>query len=271
MTAKVILVTGATDGIGHQTAVELARLGHSVGVHGRSPAKVQKTVEQVKRVSGNPHVEGFIADLASLEQVRALAAEVRKRLPRLDVLLNNAGVYMHERVLTADRLETTFQVNHLATMSLTLELLPLLKDSAPSRVVTVSSIAHRRGALALDDLQLERGFDGYRAYANSKLANVLFTFELAARLEGTGVTANCLHPGVIGTKLLREGFGSDGASVEEGAATSVYLATSEDVAHVTGKYFVSSREAQVAEPARDASLQRALWEESERLLGIAQG
>lgn len=267
MTTRVMLVTGATDGIGEETARELGRRGARVLVHGRNAEKTERVAKAIRDEGGE--AEPLLADFSSLRQVRALADSVRSRTQRLDVLLNNAGIYAHTRELTEDGLESTFQVNHLAPFLLTHELLPLLKASAPSRVVTVSSIAHRRGAIDPDDLQLERGFDGYQAYANSKLANVLFTFELARRLEGSGVTANCLHPGVIGTKLLREGFGSDGASVEEGAATSVHLASSEDVAGVTGRYFVQSKEAPVAPPARDEALQRALWRESERLAGIA--
>lgn len=265
---KTILITGATDGIGRQTARELASQGHRIVLHGRNEEKAERTKTELIQETGNRSIETATADFGSLHAVRTLANALKDRLPALDVLLNNAGIFMHERVLTEDGYETTFQVNHLATMLLTLELLPLLKRSAPARIVTVSSIAHRNGRLELDDLQLERDFDGYAAYASSKLANILFTFELAERLEGTGVTANCLHPGVIGTKLLREGFGSSGASVEEGAATSVYLATSDEVAGVTGRYFAHLREAAVSEVARDPTLQKSLWRESERLLGI---
>lgn len=264
----MILVTGATDGIGRETALELVQRGAEVIVHGRSPEKVERTCGQIRATVKGATVEGVVADFASLAQVRALGEEVLRRFPRVDVLLNNAGVYMHQRVITGDGFETTFQVNHLAPFLLTQLLLPLLEKSAPARIVTVSSIAHRSAELELGDLQLEHDFDGYRAYANSKLANVLFTFELARRLQGRGVTANCLHPGVIDTKLLREGFGGGGRTVVEGAATSVFLATSEEVANVTGKYFASSREAEVAAAAKDEGLQRALWRESERMVGL---
>lgn len=265
--SKTVLVTGATDGIGRETALELARRGCRVGVHGRNPKKVEEVV-QVLRRSGSPNAEGFVADFARLSDVRRLAEEVQARFDRLGVLLNNAGIFAQTRELTADGFESTFQVNHLAPFLLTSLLLPLLERSAPSRVVTVSSVAHQRGQLDFSNLQLERGFTGYGAYANSKLANVLFTFELARRLEGKQVTATCLHPGVINTKLLREGFGAMGASAEQGAETSVYLALSPEVEGISGRYYASSKEAAVASQAKDVEAQRRLWEESERLTGL---
>ncbi|MFN7134432.1 MAG: SDR family oxidoreductase, partial [Myxococcales bacterium] len=261
-----MLVTCATDGIGRQTALELVRRGARVLVHGRDPEKTARTAEALAK---DGRAEPLVADLASLAQVRQLAREVEGRTGQLDVLLNNAGVFMNERRLTADGFETTFAVNHLAPFLLTNLLRPLLERTPGARVVTVSSVAHHRGQLDFGNLQGERRFDGYGAYALSKLANVLFTLELAERLAGSGVTANCLHPGVITTKLLKAGFGMSGAPVASGAATSVYLATSDEVRGVSGKYFADCQEAPLAPAAGDADARRRLWDESARLVGLA--
>ena len=264
--ATTIFVTGATDGIGKQTALELARMGARLLIHGRKPDRAQSAVHDIQRESGNSRVEGIIADLSSMRQVRMLADEVRNRCNRLDVLLNNAGTYMTSRVLTEDGFETTFAVNHLAPFLLTRLLEPLLRFSEPARVVTVSSIAHMRGQLDMNNLQGKRRFDPYGAYALSKLANVLFSNELAIRLVDTGVTSNSLHPGVITTKLLRTGFNSEGASVEEGAATSVFLATSPDVAGVTGRYFVKKKAVTPAPITLDGQARQAFWDASDSLV-----
>ncbi len=265
---KTVLLTGATDGIGRETARALARQGAFVWVHGRNPEKVAQTVAEVK-AQGGPGAEGLVADFSRLGDVRRLGEEVRAQLSRLDVLLHNAGLYMDARLLTEDGFETTFQVNHLAPFLLTHEVLPLLERSAPARVVVVSSVAHRRGQLELADLDGARGFSPYGAYALSKLCNVLFTFELAERVREGGITANCLHPGVIGTKLLQQGFGIGGASTLEGAKTSVYLALSEEVAGRTGRYFNDCREEDVAPGAKDLDARRALWAESARRVGLS--
>lgn len=237
MQDKIILITGSTDGIGRQAALELAALGSRVIVHGRDASRGKTVVEEIQTATGNQKVDLFIADFSSQKQVRQLAAKVNRRYDHLHVLINNAGVFMNERQVTEDGLETTFAVNHLAPFLLTNLLLDLLKKSAPSRIVTVSSIAHTRGRIEVDNLQAEKKFSGYGAYALSKLANVLFTYELAHQLTGSGVTANCLHPGVIGTKLLRNGFNISGSSPADGAETIVYLAVSPEVEQVTGKYF----------------------------------
>ncbi|HXG37384.1 MAG TPA: SDR family oxidoreductase [Bacteroidota bacterium] len=269
-TSKTILITGSTDGIGKETALELAAMGHKVIVHGRSSQRAEDAANDIRKKSGNATIETVVADFTSLRQVRAMAADVIKRFPRLDVLINNAGVYMKERTLTEDGYETTFQVNHLAHFLLTHLLLDLLKQSAPSRIINVSSMAHNNAKLSFDNLQGEKRYGGYGAYACSKLENILFTYELAERLEGTGVTVNCLHPGVIATKLLRAGFGGFGGSgVKKGAETIVFLATSPKGATVTGKYFVNKEVADSSLASHDRSLRKALWELSERLVGIS--
>ncbi|MBI5500777.1 MAG: SDR family oxidoreductase [Deltaproteobacteria bacterium] len=268
MAAKVVLVTGATDGIGRQTALQLARAGARVIVHGRNAERVEAARQLVRRETPEaPEPEGLVADLASLDAVRRLADEVRGRHERLDVLVNNAGVYETARALTIDGFERTFAVNHLAHFLLANLLLDRLRAAAPSRVVTVSSVAHHSAELDLDDPQAERSWDSYAAYASSKLANVLFANALARRVAPDGVSSNSLHPGVIGTKLLRVGFGRGGASVEKGAETSVHLALSPDAADFTGRYFVDKRPARPSAAALDVPLQERLWELSERLVG----
>jgi len=264
-----VLVTGSTDGIGRATAMELAGMGARTLVHGRDAGRVASAVQAVRRATGNESVDGLVADFASLAEVRRLADDVIANASRLDVLINNAGVYVRRRELSKDGYELTFAVNHLAPFLLTNLLRPLLEESAPARVVTVSSIAHYSARLDLSNLQSEHGYDGYDAYALSKLCNVLFTTELADRLAGTGVTANSLHPGIISTKLLTAGFpGSRGTSVAQGAATPVYLAASPDVAQSTGLYF-ADREPRVPNPlAQDRGVRRRLWELSAGLVGL---
>ncbi len=264
---QVMLVTGATDGIGKATALELGRRGAHVLVHGRSPAKAAQAQAELSRLAPDAAFEALAADLASLEQVRALAKQVRQRFARLDVLVNNAGVAMQERQLSMDGYEMTFAVNHLAHFLLTVELLPLLRASQ-ARVVTVASQVHARGQMLFDDLNASQHFDGYHAYANSKLANVLFSNTLAAREKGA-LTSNSLHPGVIATKLLRVNFSMGGAGAAEGARTSVYLATSPEVASASGKYYSDSRELLPAPQALELEAQRRLWEMSEKMTGLA--
>ncbi|MDY7226262.1 SDR family oxidoreductase [Hyalangium rubrum] len=264
---RIVLVTGATDGIGLRTALDIARTGARLVVHGRSPARVDKARKTIEEAGGR--AEGITFDFASLASVRQGAEELARRFPRLDVLVNNAGVYMNERVVTEDGQETTFQVNHLGPFLLTNLLLKGTLTGPGARIINVSSIAHSRGRMSFEDPQLARGFSPYGAYAQSKLANILFTFELAERLPAEQATVNCLHPGVVSTKLLTEGFGMQGNdTVEEAAATSVYLATSPEVEGVTGRYFVRQREASPAPQAQDTGARRRLWELSEQLCSL---
>jgi len=275
MEGKVCLVTGATAGIGEATALGLARAGATVLLVARNPAKAEEVLARLAAESGNPRLEVLLADLASLAQVRALAAEVERRHDRLHVLVNNAAVYTKERALTADGIETQFAVNHLAPFLLTNLLLPLLRRSAPARVVTVSSEAHRGITIDWENLTGERRYHGLRAYGQSKLANLLFTFELARRLSGSGVTANAVHPGVVGTSLLFGGWAPLRLlkpflrGPEQGARTTVFLATSPRVEGVTGRYYKDSREIEPSPQARDPETARRLWEISERMTGLA--
>lgn len=257
-----ILVTGATDGIGRETARQLLAQGHRVLVHGRSPAKAASAAAEL----GGEAVP-VSGDLSRMREVVGLAEQVGAHAASLDVLIANAGVYEMKRQLTEDGFELTMAVNHFAHFLLVQRLRAALRASRASRVVVVASMVHQSGRLDLDDLTFEDGYGAYEAYGASKLANVLFTRALAARLaDGSDATANALHPGVIGTKLLCQGFGMGGAPVAQGAKTSVYLATSADVQGVTGKYFVDCREAKPSRLALDDRLAEELWQASERLL-----
>ena len=268
MNDKTILITGSTDGIGRQTALELAASGATILVHGRDAQRGKNVVEEIRTATGNRNVELLIADFSSLDNVRMLAVDVKKRCDALHVLINNAGVFMNERCLTADGFETTFAVNHLAPFLLTNLLLDLLQKSSPARIITVSSVTHTRGKLDFDNLQAEKQFGGYSSYALSKLANVLFTYELSEKLAGTGITSNCLHPGVIGTKLLRAGFDIQGGSPADGAELLLYLATSPEVEGVTGKYFQEKIETPSSPVTYDSFTREKLWDISARLTGL---
>ncbi len=264
---KTILVTGSTDGIGKATAKALAEHGCEVIVHGRNDARARSAQRDLIDATGNPNIRVESADFSSLAQVRDLATRLSK-LPKLDVLINNAAIATNRRTLTEDGFESTFGINHLAPFLLTNLLLGLLQDSAPARIVNVSSGAHTSGHIDLNDLQMSRRFNGWDAYSNSKLANALFTSELSRRLDSNLVTANYLHPGVIDTKLLHVNF-SGGSPVESGAETPVYLALAPEVARVTGRYFVDRRQASAATMVDDQRLAAELWRVSAELSGLA--
>jgi NAD(P)-dependent dehydrogenase (short-subunit alcohol dehydrogenase family) len=279
MSSKTILITGATNGIGYHAAVALARMGHALILHGRDPKKGAAVVAAIRREVGGADLRFMQADFASLTDVRRLAAEVNA-LPRLDVLINNAGSLFLQRSQTSDGFEMTFGVNHLAPFLLTNLLLDKLKAAGAARIVNVASNAHRRGGpINFSDLMSTRSYAGFKVYGRSKLANVLHTRSLSQRLVGTGVTTNCLHPGVV-----RTGFGHNSGlamrialkiagrifmiSPEEGALTTVYLATAPEVEGVSGLYFARCRPAQLAQFAEDAQAAERLWAESEELVGL---
>jgi NAD(P)-dependent dehydrogenase (short-subunit alcohol dehydrogenase family) len=278
MRGKTCVITGGTDGIGKQTGLELARLGARLVLVGRNAHKAERAAAELRDESGNPQVEVLLADLASQAEVRRLAEAIRERCPRLDVLVNNAGAYFAYRRLTADGIESTFAVNHLAYFQLTALLLPLLRASVPARIVNVASGAHTTGRLQWDDLGLARGYGAMRAYCNSKLANLLFTYELARRLEGSGVTANALHPGAVATGWGHSDRGLFSLAVhiaspflltvEKGARTPIYLASSPEVEGVNGKYFYKCRPVRSSRRSLDLADAKRLWDVSEEMLGM---
>jgi NAD(P)-dependent dehydrogenase (short-subunit alcohol dehydrogenase family) len=286
MSGKTCIITGASSGIGKETARALGRMGAHVVMVARHPQRGFAARREVMRSAGHEQVDLLLADLSSQASIRELSGEIHARYPTIDVLINNAGAMYTARSVTADGIETTFATNHLAYFLLTHLLIDRIKASAPARIVNVSSRAHERSSMNFDDLQFERAFSARHAYGHSKLANVLFTYELARRLEGTGVTANCLHPGVV-----RTGFGKNNTSdplglivnggirvaglffisPQKGAETSVYLASSAEVEGVTGKYFARSKEAPSSAASQDVDAARRLWEISERMCGITAG
>jgi retinol dehydrogenase 14 len=278
MAGKAVLITGASSGIGRATALGLARMGADLAIVGRDGARSEDAAREI-RAAGRGRVDLFIADLSSQSQVRELAEEVRQSLSRIHVLINNVGGSWATRHVTADGLERTFAVNHLAPFLLTNLLLEKLKQNATARVVTVSSNAQAAGRIAFNDLQGERSYSGARAYSQSKLANVLFSYELARRLKGTSVTSNALHPGVVSTSFGAE----DPATVQrifipflrvfmktpaQGAATSIHLASAPDLEQVTGRYFANSKLERSSKPSYDEAAAARLWQVSGDLVGL---
>ena len=290
MKDKICLLTGGSQGIGKATALELAKQGATVVIVGRNRQRGETAVSEIKSATGNNAISFQAADLAKQAEIRHLAAAFQANHERLDVLINNAGIAARERTLTEDGVETTFAVNHLAPFLLTNLLLPMLKASAPARVVNVASQAHSQ-SIDFDNLQGEKSFEGIEPYKQSKLANIIFTFELARRLEGSGVVANCLHPGVIRSKLLddydylrtqNDGVKGllrsvrqlvkkpAGMTAAAGARTTLYLATSPEAATINGKYYHTGKEGRPAEIAYDEAVAQKLWQVSEQLTGLAQ-
>lgn len=280
MREKTVLVTGATDGIGKESARRLAEMGARILAVGRNAEKGVACVDELQAVTGSNDIEFLRADLSVQAEVRQLAATVKDRVDRLDVLLNNAGVLMFRREETRDGIEMTFGLNHLSYFLLTHELLDLLKASGPSRVVNVASIAHRRARLDFDDLELKTGFRAMKAYSRSKLANVMFTYALSRRLAGSGVTANCLHPGFVRTHFgqnngffarmgvsLAMRFGN-AISVAQGAQTSIFLASAPEVAEQSGYYFDDCKAVKSNQASYDEIAQERLWDISATMVGL---
>jgi len=281
MNGKICLVTGATNGIGKATAQALAQMGATVVIVGRNAQKTSCVVDKIRSASGNKHVDSLLADLSSQQEVRALADEFKSRYSHLHVLLNNAGGFFMKRQFSVDGIEMTFALNHLASFLLTNLLLDTIKASAPARIINVSSNAHTSGKIDFDNLQGELNYSP-RAYDNSKLANILFTIELARRLEGTGVTVNALHPGFVATGFAKNNGKVIAALVSlfaplvarspaKGAETPIYLASSPSVEAITGEYFYDSHVIPVAPQATDMAVARKLWDVSAELVHLADG
>ena len=282
MQGKVCLVTGATAGIGQVTATELGRLGAHVIVVGRSSERCAATQALIRTAAGADRVDSLVADLSSLSEVRRLAGLVRERYPRLDVLVNNAGAMFWKRSESTDGIEKTFALNHLSYFALTNLLLPLLRNSAPTRIVNVASDAHKGGVITFDDIQFKQKYSGWKAYQQSKLANIMFTYELARRIQGSGVTANALHPGFVRTNFLQV-FNDAPAgwliksianvialSPEKGARTSIYLASSPEVEGVSGRYFVKEKPVESSPQSRDQAAWERLWQLSVEMTGTGE-
>ncbi|MEO7038870.1 MAG: SDR family oxidoreductase [Gemmatimonadaceae bacterium] len=273
MTGKICVVTGATAGIGKETALALAKMGATVIIVARDAAKSARTIDEIEKAVPNATVDVVLADFASLDAVRAAATEIAKRYEKVHVLVNNAGVANKNRLKSVDGFELTFAVNHLAPFLFTRELLPLLRAGAPSRVVNVASVAEKHGPIDFDDLQSTKGYRGFLVYGKSKLANVLFTYALASRLAGSGVTANCLHPGAVATDMLKKlpwllyaVISPFLLTPEQGAATQIFLASSPTVEGVSGGYYVKGKAARSSERSYDVSAQKRLWEASEAMV-----
>ena len=280
LSGKIALVTGATAGIGLITAEALARMGATLVIVSRNEQKCQDVVAQIQANTGNTRVEYIAGDLSAMAQVRNVATEFLRRYDRLHILVNNAGAFINDRQVSVDGFEMTFALNHLNYFYLTQLLLDTLIASAPARIVNVSSDAHRGGKINFDDLMSEKSYSGFGVYSMTKLANVLFTNELAQRLEDSGVTANSLHPGFVATNFGKNNGGIVGffmpvvqlfaLSPEKGAETSIHLAASPDIEGVTGKYFSKKIPVQPAKAALDVATQRRLWEASETLIAQTQ-
>ncbi len=280
MNGKICLVTGGTNGIGRATAQALAQMGATVVIVGRDAQKAAQVTEEIRAASDNRDVDWLLADLSSQQDIRRLATEFKTKYSQLHVLLNNAGATFTTRQLSVDGIEMTFALNHLAYFLLTNLLLDTMKASTPARIINVSSDAHSGGKIEFDNLQGERSYSSFGPYGNSKLANILFTAELARRLEGTGVTVNALHPGLTSTGFGRNNPGFlmkvMGAvipliarSPEKGAGTSIYLASSPEVQSITGKYFVDRKVTQPAPQAADMAVAKKLWDFSAEMVHLA--
>lgn len=276
MKGKICMVTGATSGIGKATAQALAEMGATVLITGRDERKTKIVVDEIIANSGNKSVDCMLADFSSQEQVRNLAEMFEKHYDRLNVLVNNAGAIFYTRDETIDGIERTFATNHLAPFLLTLKLLNIIKQSAPARIVNVSSVGHRNASLDFTDLQNKRKFNGLDVYRQSKLANVLFTYELARRLKGTGVTVNAVDPGMVKTNIgvsnkeliaifQRIIHRSLAVPVEKGAQTSIFAASSQDIAGVTGAYFADCKAVHSSDKSYDEETAKRLWRISEEL------
>ena len=277
MKGKRVVLTGASRGIGRETALALGRMGADLSLVVRDRERGNAVADEIRTNGGGGSVDVFIADLSSMAEVRRVAAELLAAHDTIDVLVNNAGAILMDRQVTKDGYEATFATNHLAYFLLTKLLLDAVKKAPAGRIVNVASDAHHRGSIDFDDLMGEKRYVGWKTYSTSKLANILFTRELARRLEGTNVTANSLHPGVIASGFARNNGGVVGflakvaapflMSSEDGAKTTLFLVTDPSVAKVSGEYFAKSKIAKPSREARDATIAKRLWDVSEELVG----
>lgn len=279
MQGKTCIVTGSSTGIGKETALGLARMGAQVALVCRDRARGEEAQREIKRVSGNEQIDLFLADLSSQQEVRQVAQELQAHYTQIHVLINNAGRIFPEREVSRDGIEMTFAVNHLSAFLLTNLLLPTLKASTPARIVNVSSSESQARSLRLDDIQSEKSYAKMQVYGKAKLALMLFSYDLAQRLTGTGVTVNCLNPGAVATQQIDRGIpayaqGLTGfvkrflSTPEQGAQTSLYLATAPEIADVTGKYFDQRQEKKTVPLSYDTALQEQIWQISASLTGI---
>lgn len=282
MKDKVCLITGGTAGIGKATAIGLAERGATIAIVGSKAKRGENAQEEIRKKSGNENIRFWLCDLSSLEEVKKLAGEFQNKYLKLDILVNNAAVFCSSRKYSTDGIELQFAVNHLSHFLLTNQLLEMLIKSAPSRIINVSSNAHFKGTIDFDDLNLEKRYNGWKAYCRSKLANVLFTYELAARLDPRHVTVNALHPGMVRTNIVgkhasfiyRLGWNLikiTMLSVEKGAETLIYLASSKEVSGISGGYFVDCRQVKSFEMSYKRELAKRLWSLSEELAGAKFG
>lgn len=281
MQGKTVIITGGNAGIGKETAIGLAKKEANITITGRNEQKVKDAVEDIKQKSGNSNVDYLICDQASLDNVRKLADTINNKYDNIDVLVNNAGLYTSNRELSQDGIEMMFAVNHLSHFLLTNLVLDKIK-AAKGRIVSVASVAHKQTReFNTGDINMDKDFSGWKGYSRSKFCNIVFTKELAKRLEGTGVTANCLHPGGVSTEIAQKeanwytslawwvGRQFYFISAEEGAKTSIYLASSDEVKDVSGEYFYKSKKVYSNRPSQDPELAKKIWEVSERLAPIS--
>jgi NAD(P)-dependent dehydrogenase (short-subunit alcohol dehydrogenase family) len=280
MKSKICLITGATSGIGHQTAIQLAQAGWSINFIARKKEAAESTLQILKEINPTGNHGYFLADLMLVENVKKVAAEIIEKLPNIDVLLNNAGGVNASKILTSEGFERTLALNHLSYFTLTISLLPILKNTHGARIVNVASDSHYSGKLDFNNLNGEKSYFIFQQYANTKLMNVLFTRELARKLRGTGITANCLHPGMVRTKIGNKNTNPfigaawnimamlRGITEEEGARTSFYLADSDEIKDITGEYFDNCKPKKPSRLAQDDSLAEALWKRTAEMTKI---
>ncbi len=271
------IISGGTDGIGKQTAIELAKVGHNIGIIGRNKKKGISVLKEIEAATGNQSLKYFNCDLSVIKNIKKLTDELKNEYSYIDVLINNAGAYFSKHKKTEEDLEKTFALNHLSYFSLTHQLLDILESNKPSRVINVASGAHFRAKLDIDDIQLVKKYKGWTAYCNSKLMNVLFTYEAHKRYNAKNISFNCLHPGFVDTRFGDEnkGLGKNmlkigkkliAIDVKEGAKTSVYLASSEKITNISGKYFYKSKISKSSKISHSDFYQQKLWDYSENIM-----